>query len=248
MGFRVDGSKALFADVGVALRRGDIAVAKKILYHAKVCPTIEQVGCEAVTQSVWMGRPLAAAVDDAPNVARGQTHTALVAEQRRPGLGGDHITTSPQPDQQSVDGRGAERHPSLFATFAPHGDRTSGKIQGIDVEAAQLTDAYTTAVQNLEHRIIAATTPRGLSLAVDVVGRVEKRRDLAVLQNTWQPGRPSRSAQRHRRVDLDIAPVAKERVVTTKRRNLAGDSSFGEFPSREGRHISPQHQTVHIDR
>ena len=69
MGFRVDGSKTLLADVRVALGGGHIRMAKKILYHTEVRPTIKQVRREAVTQGVWMCRTLAAAIENAANIA-----------------------------------------------------------------------------------------------------------------------------------------------------------------------------------
>ena len=205
MRFRVDGSKALLADVCVALRGGHIGVAKKILYHAKVRPTIEQVGGEAVSQGVGVGRALATTVEDPAHVARRQPNAPLVAEQRRARFRRRPRRRECEPGTQRIDGRSAERDPTLLAALAPHGDRAAGQIECIEVETAELADANTAAVQHLQHGIVAPSAPHGLDSAPIELGLVEQRRHLAVLEHSWEPGGPGGRPQRHRRIDLDIA-------------------------------------------
>jgi len=91
--FRVDGSKALFADVCVTLSGRHVAVAKEILYHAKVCPTIEQMRREAVAQGVRVRRTWATTIENAADVAGRQPHSAFVAEQCGARIGRHHLAT-----------------------------------------------------------------------------------------------------------------------------------------------------------
>jgi hypothetical protein len=134
MRFRVDGSKALFADVCVALRGGHVAMAQQILYHAEVRPTIQQVRCEAVPQRVGMRWTEAATVDDAPNVARRQPHSSFVAEQCGARIRCQHVPAKGQLRDQRLDGRRTERHTAFLAALPPHADRCSRQIQRVDVE------------------------------------------------------------------------------------------------------------------
>ena len=63
-------------------------------------------------------------------------------------------------------GHVAERHLALLGALAPHDRRAPAEIEVVDVEAAQLADPQAAAVQQLEHGVVATTSPLRL-----VVGR-----------------------------------------------------------------------------
>ena len=63
MGVLVALAQSLHADVGVDLRRTQGCVTKKFLHRAKICPTIQQVGCRCVPQSVRAGNPGGSALE-----------------------------------------------------------------------------------------------------------------------------------------------------------------------------------------
>src|SRR3954451_7847849 len=191
MRFRVDGSKALFADVCVALGGGHVAVAEQILYHAKVCATIQQVRREAVPQRVRMGWAAAATVEAAPDIARRQPHTSFVAEQRRTRVTGQDLAANRQPSDQRLDTRRAERHAALLAALAPYGDRCRRQVHGVDIERAEFAHPHAAAVQNFEYRVVAEATPQRLTV-IDVALRIKERSDLAVFEHPWQSRRPGR--------------------------------------------------------
>ena len=67
-----------------------------------------------------------------------------------------------------------------------------------------------------------------------------------MLQDSRESRRAGRCPQRHRRVNLDIAPVAQERVVAPQRCDFSGNGSLRELASRERRHVSTKQQTIDI--
>ena len=211
--------------MGVALRGGHIAVAKQILYHTKVCTTIEQVGREAVAQA----RVDASGVG-CDGRGCGAHRVATAARRARCRTGRRPVLASTTSRRMASQARSASTAGALSGTRRclpplPHTVMApADEVDGVDVEPAQLADPNAAAVQHLEHRVVAASAPYRLVVGLRVVCLVEQRRHLAVFEHSWQPRRARRSAQRHRRVDLEIAALPKERVVAAKRRHLASDA------------------------
>ena len=163
MSVPVGGPQPFAADVGVALRGRDVAVPEQLLDRAQVGATVEQVGGEAVAQRVRVRRRRRPPIDDAANVARGQSASALVAEQRRVrraiGLLGQHLPTQREPALQRGGRRLRQRYAALLRSLAPDDDGTTGEVDRVAVEPAELADPEAGAVEQLEHRIVATMSP-----------------------------------------------------------------------------------------
>ena len=82
------------------------------------------------------------------------------------------------------------------------------------VEPAQLSHPEATAVEQLEHRVVAEAD--GLVVAVDRGGRlVEEHLELVTAQHARQPGLALGRVQARRRIGLDAAGAREPREVPT---------------------------------
>ena len=145
--------------VGVDLRGGDIGVPQKLLNRSEVGATIEEMCRKRVAQSVRMCRCRASPIEDPPNIARSEPMTALIGEERSVESTRDGLVANLEPRRERVDRRLAERSSAFFGSLAPHPHELALKVDRVDVERAQFRHAKPRAVQDLENRIITATSP-----------------------------------------------------------------------------------------
>ena len=184
MGFRVDGSESLLADVCVALRGSHVSMTKQILYHTQVCPTIEQVRGEAVAERVRMRWALAAAIEDATHIAAragGRASLPNTASAR---------SRPPRPPAERPARRASASTAGAlsgtrrsFEPLAPDRDCRACEIDCVDVETAQFADAYAAAVQHFEHRVVAPSSPRWFGVGAGTSEERRAARDLGVLED-----------------------------------------------------------------
>ena len=155
-----------------------VGVTEQLLHGTQVGTTVEQVGGEGVAQRVGVGRRAGAAVEDAPDIARGEAVTTPVEEHRvGRGLAGDESDSRPSASQppDGLDRRLAERDAALLAALAPHPDGGRVEVEVVEVEPAQLADPQTAAVEQLEHGVVAALERR-VVVGGTSPGLVEQRR------------------------------------------------------------------------
>ena len=133
--------QAFFADVCVPLRRGDVRVAEQFLHRAQIGTVVEKVRRKGVTQRVRVCRVDRSAVENAPNIARGEAIPSAVHEQCRTNRGVRFkFVAKLQPFAQRRDARRTERNTTLFGTFAPHRGRPRLQVDRSDGERAQFAD------------------------------------------------------------------------------------------------------------
>lgn len=173
-------SEPVLAHMGVALGRGEIGVAEKLLNHTKVRPTVEEVGGEGVSEGVGMGRTGGSAIDDASDVAWSEGMQSPIHECGGRGVdkrGADNV----DPRRQRRCCRLADRDDALFVSLAPDRHDLATPIPSAVGEPAQLGDPQPRAVEQLQNCLILAI-PR-----IVATGPVEQIRDLALGQYPWEP-------------------------------------------------------------
>ena len=135
-------------------------------------------------------------VDDAPHIAGAQPCTPPVQEHRisRAHLADQVLAAPLQPSRDRLDGWLAHRDLALLRALAPDGDGARARVEVARPEPAQLGNAEATAVEQLEHRVVAEAD--GLVVAVDRGGRlVEQHLELVTAQHVRQPGLALRRVQ-----------------------------------------------------
>ena len=75
-------AQSLFAHMGVVLRRREIGMAQQFLHRAQIGPTIEQMRREGVSQRMRMCRRRRPPIKKAPNIARSQSSSSAIEEDR----------------------------------------------------------------------------------------------------------------------------------------------------------------------
>src|ERR1700687_482229 len=105
-----------------------------------------------------MGRRRGPPIEDPAHVAGGEPVAPAVDEQGGAGLASAYKVASGACDP-GVDriGRGfPERRPALLGPLAPHDNGSTGEVDIVDIEPAQLRDAQPAAVEQLENSVVAA--------------------------------------------------------------------------------------------
>ena len=99
---RVHRQQPLLAYMSVDLRGLQAGVTQEFLHHTQVGPPVQQVGGEAVTEGVGVGRDRRPAVEEAPHVPRAEPVAPAVEEKGpRPGTPPGH--GGPGPASQARD-------------------------------------------------------------------------------------------------------------------------------------------------
>ena len=82
MGRIEDASQPLSTHVSVYLRGSEVGVAKQFLYRPKIGAPIQQVGCEGVSERVWMRRHWRAVIEYPANIPWRERSPSAIHEQR----------------------------------------------------------------------------------------------------------------------------------------------------------------------
>src|SRR5258706_4721320 len=173
MGRVVHAHQVLRAHVGVALGRGETAVAQQLLDETEIRARPQHVGGEAVAEGVGRdplgdaGAPRAGA-DDAQRAPRGEPAAPRVEEKRPapPAAPG-------QVGREGLERRLPDRHHALLAALAEDAHGAPALVEIVDVEAAALGHPQPARVEQLEQRAIARPGHRRLRLrAQELAGLV----------------------------------------------------------------------------
>src|SRR6266851_3025033 len=200
----VHAHQVLRAHVGVALGRGEAAVAQQLLDEAEIRAGSQHVGGEAVAEG--MGRhplddpgPTRAGAHDAKRATRGEPAAPRVEEER----------PAPAPAQREVGREGvqrglADRHHALLAPLAEDADGAPILVEIVDVEATALRHPQPTRVEQLQEGAIPRAAhgrlrPGVEEGAVSSTGRNDGRRRPRRGPRTWRAGFTSRTPRRARK-------------------------------------------------
>src|SRR5438093_2771059 len=139
------------ADMGVALRGREPAVAEQLLDHPEVGAVVEQVRGERVAQRVRAHAARdAGGADRAPDDRMDRAHAeppAPMVDEDRPAAGGAPLEIG----VQRARGRRAVGHHALLASLAEHADGARIAVERVEVEARQLGDSQPRRVEHPDH-------------------------------------------------------------------------------------------------
>lgn len=162
-----DFTQSAFIDMGIDLRRRDIAVPEQFLDDAEVGTAREQVGREAVAKHVRMHmmqtRPASTSSDDLPDRDTLQRSTGGREQQMAvvpPGAVRNEFLV--QPFQIAFDRvlcRGADGHDSLFAALPVHEQYAERLVVVANLERTDFARAQARGIHQLKHRSIARPEP-----------------------------------------------------------------------------------------
>ena len=161
----------------VDLGRCEALVAEKLLDHAQVGPTVEEMGREAVAERVWrdthrQAREAAEPVEAVPQAANHERITEVVEEDLRrvgrvhdtgSGPGRQPAGSSPEKDRSPIRQVGREGQPCrpaeeadpLLATLAQDAQLTAPEIEGIGGCTGELADAKSRRIRRLDESSIS---------------------------------------------------------------------------------------------
>ena len=156
-------AESLVADVGVPLGGGDVGVAEQLL-HQRGGPRHRRAGawrsCGAAragaSASATAGRRCAGRRAASAGCPRSLPNSA------EPAAGGTTSDRIASHARSASTADIAQRDTALLRALAPDGHGSTVEVERLEVEPAELADADATAVQQLEHRIVAAAAPHRL--------------------------------------------------------------------------------------
>jgi len=160
-------------------------MSEQLLDRAEVGASLEQVGCEGMSQgmrahSLLEGDLTHSALKISPDTSIGQSPTATIGEERGTGILADAPNGEVRLDRHLR--RPAERHQSFFSPFAQYSGEAASQVQFGKVQARQLGTANPRTVEKLDDR----AGPEGAAVFVfdfselREVGFLEPLRDLPV--------------------------------------------------------------------
>lgn len=150
----------LNGDVCVELRCSETRVPQKLLNGPKVRAAIEQMGRRRVAQGVGTARrgiseSLEGSVDRLPCLPLAQAAAAATEEESGTAAPCHERRTRPEPADDGVGGRDAERHRPLLVALAKHANSPGVLVHVIDVETDELGDTDPRGIEELGERPVA---------------------------------------------------------------------------------------------